>query len=1417
MKKYILLICLIICHFIQVKCQNTEIVDLDILKYGTNYSETKNTEETYNYDNLLYNEWECYFTLTQEMDITFDHHGSDFLDTYMWILNVNTGVSYGLHEMELEDIVFLTLKPGRYRVISEGGSGNGNIQLNIHTERNNLDGIDGFKYPINIGCINDIYQIAQKNDNRNFTNTFKVCQQNQAAGDIVYKFIVSNTIEESFCQLNYGDSWFSILDSLKNQIAGGAINENTGTQLITLTLPRGTYYLVSTSNENKEGSITTNFQHSFIEPDIAIPSFTIGKNYIVSSTMTKVVSGAAALNPSNSNTSIHYFDGLGRPEETVEIAKSSKDGTTWVDMVNITGYDGYGRDYQQWLPAPTTGNTGSYVEQADFKSGANNFYTTLCIDSNPYFETVLEGSPLSRVLGQKSPGAAWNAHPTGVDYQINIGSSISNYYVNNNLLMCKGAYDANILLVTIKMDEDGKQSFEYKNKLGQVILRQTIDDSDQKINTYYVYNDLGQLCYVLPPMAADNLGTNTTTGYADDNNWLIKYAYLYKYDERGNNIMKRLPGCDYINMVYDKADRLVLSQDGNQRKIMFEKNQWTVIKYDVVGRVIFTGTTLSIDPLKNLQTLVNEFKTDQITESYKDGTGYDNLKFSDAKPLIINYYDTYNFTALQTNGSNLNYAIPGTSFDTKHNSAKGLLTGTRTYILNNNTGTNYTASATYYDHRGRIVQSRSSNHLGGYDIIYNAYDFTGKVVKSLKEHSISSTLSTPTTEIYTYSYDQIGRLLITLYELNHKPAVILASNTKYDELGRLKEKQRHTGADIEEFDYNIRNWATRIKSGAFEEKLYYNTNPVNTTPLFNGNVSYSTWTYNGALKGYAYSYDHLNRLIGSTYALNHVLTDDFYYYMESFAYDKMGNIKLLIRNDGEDTRDQLFFTYNGNQVKNINDGYGSRNQYNIKEYQDKARNGGNTSVVEFEYDKNGNMTTDLDRDIVTIQYNVLNLPEIIQFKNGNQIQNTYDARGQKLSTRYFTVVSYTTQPIVSVGNVYDISDMVQLNDEVIIDGDDYIGNVEYGYNCTIRSGELKDSYNWLKRISNAEGYVDNFNDYIYNYFRRDHLGNNREVWCANTNSTVQRTQYYPSGLTWASNEGDNPGLQERKYNGKEFVEMHGYDTYDYGWRCYYPAIMQFTTKDPLTEKFYSISPYVYCHNNPVNITDPKGLTDTFRSNGTFSSSDGVDNGKILVQVGINSYPLSALDYNNPGTLHAISNIERYFATKMGYDGTIGVAEMNAGGHITPSGSVFLSIQAFKDGNYDNSYNIESNLGHELDKKNGHKSESKYVRDNYTFMDHAGVYFEQGRTSIFTKTDLILQYTVAKGFTEHVWSALKNNDINGTKFKTYIDSFNRKNTGGVNIQFDPDKLENEILDINITVDGESPYGIEAVYRLQEPQM
>ena len=150
-------------------------------------------------------------------------------------------------------------------------------------------------------------------------------------------------------------------------------------------------------------------------------------------------------------------------------------------------------------------------------------------------------------------------------------------------------------------------------------------------------------------------------------------------------------------------------------------------------------------------------------------------------------------------------------------------------------------------------------------------------------------------------------------------------------------------------------------------------------------------------------------------------------------------------------------------------------------------------------------------------------------------------------------------------------------------GTAYVGNIEYN---TLHGNA---SQTTLSRIYNDEGYVENPASPQYYYFRHDHLGDNREVWLANTNTVAQRTQYYPSGLPWVYNRMiDHPDLQHRKYNNKEFVEMHGYDTYDIVWRQYYPAIGRFQTLDPEIEDAYAESPYSMCGNNMENRTDPDG-------------------------------------------------------------------------------------------------------------------------------------------------------------------------------------------------------------------------------------
>ena len=126
--------------------------------------------------------------------------------------------------------------------------------------------------------------------------------------------------------------------------------------------------------------------------------------------------------------------------------------------------------------------------------------------------------------------------------------------------------------------------------------------------------------------------------------------------------------------------------------------------------------------------------------------------------------------------------------------------------------------------------------------------------------------------------------------------------------------------------------------------------------------------------------------------------------------------------------------------------------------------------------------------------------------------------------------------------------------------------------------------NVLKQILVDGGYI-TFSGSTpqYHYYLKDHLGNNRVV-CSASGAVEQVNHYYPfGGLFGESTGGDT---QRYKYNGKELDRMHGLDWYDYGAR--HMDGMRFTTIDPLAEKYYNISPYAYCTNNPIINIDPNG-------------------------------------------------------------------------------------------------------------------------------------------------------------------------------------------------------------------------------------
>ena len=108
----------------------------------------------------------------------------------------------------------------------------------------------------------------------------------------------------------------------------------------------------------------------------------------------------------------------------------------------------------------------------------------------------------------------------------------------------------------------------------------------------------------------------------------------------------------------------------------------------------------------------------------------------------------------------------------------------------------------------------------------------------------------------------------------------------------------------------------------------------------------------------------------------------------------------------------------------------------------------------------------------------------------------------------------------------------------------------------------------------------------YRFFVRDRLGSVRSVADEDGN-VLQQNLYYARGGAW----GDvctAPGFQSYKYCRKYLDRKHGLDLYDYGARLYDPAAAFWTSPDPLCEKYYNISPYAFCNDNPVTFIDPDG-------------------------------------------------------------------------------------------------------------------------------------------------------------------------------------------------------------------------------------
>ncbi|WP_407426204.1 DUF6443 domain-containing protein, partial [Arcticibacter sp.] len=471
--------------------------------------------------------------------------------------------------------------------------------------------------------------------------------------------------------------------SISPQLPSGLVfNETTGTISGTpTTVSAAATYTVTAYNG--AGSNTTTLSIAVASAGGA--SLSQDQNYIVTYTPREAFSSAENLankGPGEVMQSVQYFDGLGRPLQSVQVRGNPGADK---DIVIPVAYDAFGREVKKYLPYASSSNNGSY--KANAIADQQSFYTAPPIGvtgiPNPFAETLFEPSPLNRVVEQGAPGTAWQiggGHTARTEYGTNnadpfisgntAGSGRVALYTavtgaNNTRILSRvnhnAVYANSQLYLTITRDENWQPadgclgtSEEYKDKQGQVVLKRTYNrkgSTTEMLSTYYVYDDFGNLSFVLPPAShpdADAAISSTT---------LNDLCYQYRYDGRNRMTGKKLPGKGWELMIYNQIDQLVLSQDAVQRAK--SPQQWSFTKYNAFGQVVMTGVytdasgaaDAGASPGDARRTVLQAQVNDPLNILWESRlataeTGYSNSAFPTtdvAMYLSINYYDDYAF------------------------------------------------------------------------------------------------------------------------------------------------------------------------------------------------------------------------------------------------------------------------------------------------------------------------------------------------------------------------------------------------------------------------------------------------------------------------------------------------------------------------------------------------------------------------------------------------------------------------------------------------------------------------------------------------------------------------------------------------------------------------------------------------------
>ncbi len=622
--------------------------------------------------------------------------------------------------------------------------------------------------------------------------------------------------------------------------------------------------------------------------------------------------------------STEYYNELGFPIQQVAKEGSLVTGSSPTDVVAPVYYDDMGRAIRTYLPYFETGNTGAFRTNAFTQQSAvlTSFYSSQG-ETVFYGSTQIENSPLNRTLKSMAPGNNWQGAGRGVQVEHNLNTTADDVkrinVVAAGSYTVAGTYAAGELTETHSIDEHDKRVVEYKDKTGLVVLKKVQIGNNPGASytgwmcTYYIYDQFNNLRLVVQPRGVELLLQN---GWAFTTDILNEQCFRYEYDDLNRMIIKKVPGAGEVYMVYDKRDRLILTQDANLRT----QNRWIFTKYDQLNRQVYTGfhtdnvnTTLAakINDVNNSNAGLFETRNNQLDWScYTKNQSYPtNVQLSDI--LSVTYYDDY--TWVEWRGPNLQ--VKNNSFDsyfaapsdtqypypqplTQSRITLGMVTGTSISPI----GQSYSlATIIYYDDRGRVIQTRSDNSAKnsiGTDIVTTQYNFSGQVLQTVLSHQKAGTNAQTHIVVTKYEYDDLGRVKNVKKKINTDVEKTITENS-YDALGQLKSKKLspafNSNAGIENltYDYNIRGWMLGMnrnyltangQSGTnrFGFELGYDklTNSsgrnFSNAAQYNGNITGMVWKSDGddVRRMYSFTYDAANRLMKADFIQHNNYSND---------------------------------------------------------------------------------------------------------------------------------------------------------------------------------------------------------------------------------------------------------------------------------------------------------------------------------------------------------------------------------------------------------------------------------------------------------------------------------------------------------------------------------------------------------------